>query len=100
MRSSGAALRSTRGRGLAVLAAAGVAWPRAAAACSWCVASAFGDRSFNWPSLSLIVVPFVVGAAIAVTLARSAGVDARSLFGRARVARAASGASESIKETT
>ncbi len=100
MSAPGAAPRPTRGCGLAVLAAAGVAWPRAAAACSWCVASAFGDRSFNWPYLSLIVVPFVVGAAIAVTLARSAGVDARALLGRPGVARPASGASESIKETT
>ena len=45
---------------LAVLAAPGVA-----SACTWCVSSAFGDRSFNWPYLGLIVAPFLVGVAVA-----------------------------------
>ena len=48
---------------LAVLVA-----PGAASACTWCVSSAFGDRSFNWPYLSLIVAPFLVGAAVAGVL--------------------------------
>ena len=48
---------------LGVLAA-----PELASACTWCVSSAFGDRSFNWPYLSLIVAPFVVGAAVAGVL--------------------------------
>jgi hypothetical protein len=39
--------------------------PRAAWACATCVASAYGDRTFNWAFLGLIVMPFVVGLGIA-----------------------------------
>ena len=39
--------------------------PRAAAACATCVASAYGDRTFNWAFLGLILMPFVVGLGIA-----------------------------------
>lgn len=48
-----------------------VGWlvPSVASACTWCVSSAFGDRTFNWPYLSLIVAPFVVGSTIAGVLA-------------------------------
>jgi hypothetical protein len=54
-------------RTLAVLIATlapGPAW-----ACTWCVSSAFGDRSFNWPYLGLILAPFGVSLAIAGVLA-------------------------------
>jgi hypothetical protein len=74
--------------------------PAPAAACTWCVASAFGDRSFNWPYLGLILAPFIVGVVIAVVLARSAGVELRSILRRRRGAAAASEAPEPIKETT
>jgi hypothetical protein len=43
--------------------------PSAASACTWCVSSAFGDRTFSWPYLILIAVPFVVGSAIVGILA-------------------------------
>ncbi len=39
--------------------------PRAAFACATCVASAYGDRTFNWAFLGLILMPFVVGVGIA-----------------------------------
>ena len=39
--------------------------PRAALACATCVASAYGDRTFNWAFLGLILMPFVVGSGIA-----------------------------------
>jgi hypothetical protein len=39
--------------------------PRAASACATCVASAYGDRTFNWAFLGLILMPFVVGVGIA-----------------------------------
>jgi hypothetical protein len=52
---------------LAVLAA-GLA-PAPAWACTWCVSSAFGDRTFNWPYLGLIVAPFLVAGVIAGVLA-------------------------------
>jgi hypothetical protein len=38
--------------------------PRAAWACATCVASAYGDRTFNWAFLGLILMPFVVGVGI------------------------------------
>ena len=38
--------------------------PSAAWACATCVASAYGDRTFNWAFLGLILMPFVVGAGI------------------------------------
>jgi hypothetical protein len=43
--------------------------PRAAWACATCVSSAYGDRTFNWAFLGLILMPFVVGAGIAGVLA-------------------------------
>lgn len=46
-----------------------LAAPRAAWACATCVASAYGDRTFNWAFLGLILMPFVVAAAIAGSLA-------------------------------
>ena len=49
---------------LVVLAA-----PRVALACATCVSSAYGDRTFNWAFLGLILMPFVVGAGVAGVLA-------------------------------
>ena len=46
-----------------------VASPLPAWACTWCVSSAFGDRTFNWPYLGLILAPFVVAAVIGGVLA-------------------------------
>ncbi len=73
--------------------------PRPAAACTWCVASAFGDRSFNWPYLSLILAPFIVGAASVIVLARSARFDPRAFVTRLVARDAAGDAPETIKET-
>jgi len=53
-------------RWLATLALALV--PAAAEACATCIASAYGDRTFNWAFLSLLLVPFVVGAGIGTVL--------------------------------
>ncbi len=39
--------------------------PGTASACATCVASAYGDRTFNWAFLGLILMPFVVGLGIA-----------------------------------
>ena len=39
--------------------------PRAALACATCVASAYGDRTFNWAFIGLILMPFVVSFGIA-----------------------------------
>ena len=43
--------------------------PGVAAACATCVFSAYGDRTFNWAFLGLILMPFVVGVGIAGVLA-------------------------------
>ena len=38
--------------------------PGVAAACPSCLSSAYGDRTFNWAFLGLILMPFVVAGAI------------------------------------
>ena len=38
--------------------------PGVAAACATCAFSAYGDRTFNWAFLGLILMPFVVGVGI------------------------------------
>ena len=42
--------------------------PAAAWACASCVASAYGDRTFNWAMLALIVMPFLVAAGVGVVI--------------------------------
>ena len=37
-------------------------------ACATCVASAYGDRTFNWAFLGLILMPFLVGLGITAVL--------------------------------
>ena len=57
----------------AILGATGVSAPRVAAACATCIASGFGDQSYSWPYIGLIVMPFLVAAGIVATLAWAAG---------------------------
>jgi hypothetical protein len=52
--------------------------PPAASACATCVSSAYGDRTFNWAFLGLLLMPFVVGLGIA-------GVLAARYYGHVRV---------------
>ena len=42
--------------------------PASAEACATCIASAYGDRTFNWAFLSLLLVPFAVATGIGATL--------------------------------
>jgi len=42
--------------------------PASADACATCIASAYGDRTFNWAFLGLLLVPFVVAAGIGTVL--------------------------------
>jgi hypothetical protein len=51
-------------------------------ACVGCVSSAFGDRTFGWAYLTLVVAPFVVVAAIAAVLAWKAGIRPRLIVHR------------------
>jgi hypothetical protein len=57
----------------AMLVASLAGAPRAAAACATCISSGFGDRSFAWAYIGLILMPFAVGVPIVVTLAWYAG---------------------------
>jgi uncharacterized integral membrane protein len=42
-------------------------------ACASCIASPFGDQTYNWPYLVLILVPFVVGTVIGGVMMRVTG---------------------------
>jgi hypothetical protein len=57
-------------RKVAAVVVALMAVPEMALACPTCVSSAFGDRTYNWPYLGLILMPFtlagIVGSVIAV----------------------------------
>jgi hypothetical protein len=57
----------------ATLSAVALAVPRAAAACATCISSGLGDRSYTWPYIGLILMPFVVAVAIVTVLAWYAG---------------------------
>jgi len=67
--------------------------PCAAWACATCVASAYGDRTFNWAFLGLILMPFVVGFGIAGVFAARyyapRGWRSHSPLGRFRAPRGA-----------
>lgn len=60
--------------------------PAVAEACATCIGSPFGDRTYNWPYLVLILLPFAVAAVIGGVLARASGVSVSSL--RRRLTRA------------
>lgn len=67
---------------LALSAAATALLPGRAAACAVCLGSAFGDRSYTWPYLGLILMPFVVAGAILGVLAWQLGWRPRDLAAR------------------
>lgn len=68
-----------RGRVVAGAALVLTLSPAVASACASCVASAYGDRSFNWGYFGLLLLPFVLTATIGGVIAWSAGVRPRSL---------------------
>ena len=47
--------------------------PAAAEACATCIASPFGDRTYNWPYLILILLPIAVTAVIGGVMMRATG---------------------------
>jgi len=61
---------------------AGLALPERAAACAVCLGNAFGDRSYTWPYLGLILMPFIVGGAILGALAWQFGWRPRDAAAR------------------
>ena len=66
--------------------------PGSAWACATCVASAYGDRTFNWAFLGLILMPFVVGLGIVAVLASR--YYAAQRHARARISRGALAAAQ------
>ena len=58
--------------------------PAAAEACATCVSTPYGDRTYNWPYVVLIVLPFVVATVIGGVIARVNGVSLTSLWTRRR----------------
>ena len=58
--------------------------PVVAEACATCVGTPYGDRTYNWPYLFLIVLPFVVATVIGGVIARVNGVSLTSLWTRRR----------------
>ena len=62
-----------------------VLWPATVEACATCIASPYGDRTYSWPYLALILLPFAVVAVIGGVLARVNGVSVAML--RRRLAR-------------
>ena len=51
--------------------------PAVAHACATCIDTAYGDRTYNWPYLFLIVLPFAVAAVIGGVLVRVNGIGRR-----------------------
>ena len=66
----------------AVTALAMVLVPAAADACATCISSPYGDQTYNWPYIFLILLPFVVASVIGGVMARVSGVSARTLLRR------------------
>ena len=60
-------------------AAAMMLLPAAAEACATCIASPFGDRTYNWPYLVLILVPFALAAVIGGVMVRVTGARVSDL---------------------
>jgi hypothetical protein len=48
-----------------------LAWlvPALAAACPSCISSAYGDRTYNWAFLGLLLMPFAISVGIGGVLA-------------------------------
>jgi disulfide bond formation protein DsbB len=56
-------------RALGLVVTAPAAAPGAAWACSACLSSPYGDRSYNIALLGLVLAPFVLGVAFALVFA-------------------------------
>ena len=66
----------------AVAAVAMILVPAAADACATCISSPFGDQTYNWPYIFLILLPFAVATVIGGVLVRVSGVSAFALLRR------------------
>jgi len=66
----------------AVAAVAMILVPAAADACATCISSPFGDQTYNWPYIFLILLPFAVATVIGGVMVRVSGVSVRTLLRR------------------
>lgn len=53
-----------RARALTVTGLALLLLPDVAAACATCLATAYGDRTYNWAFLGLLLMPFLIAGTI------------------------------------
>ena len=74
--------------------------PRSALACATCIASPFGDQTYTWPYLGLILLPFGLILAIVGIFAYHAGLRPRTIGRRLAGYSAAKNDPQIIKETT
>ncbi len=74
--------------------------PRSALACATCIGSPFGDQSYNWPYLGLILLPFGLIVAIVGILGYHAGYRPRTIVRRLAGYVGAKDDPRIIKETT
>jgi len=81
--------------GLALSLAPSSAW-----ACASCISTPFGDQTYTWPYLGLILLPFGLIAAIVGILGYHAGYRPRTLVRRLVARFAANDDPQIIKETT
>ena len=81
--------------GLALSLAPSSAW-----ACASCISTPFGDQTYTWPYLGLILLPFGLIAAIVGILGYRAGYRPRTLVRRLVAHFAAKDDPQIIKETT
>ena len=69
-------------------------------ACATCVASAYGDRTFNWAYVALLLLPFALVAIVAGVFAWHAGYRPRMLLRHPPARPDAGDHPDIIKETT
>jgi hypothetical protein len=74
--------------------------PGLARACASCISTPFGDQTYTWPYLGLILLPFGLMAAVAGVLAYYAGYGPRSLARSLAARFTAADDPEILKETT
>lgn len=80
---------------LAVLLTPGFAW-----ACASCISTPFGDQTYTWPYLGLILLPFGLMAAVIGVLAYHTGYGPRHVKQWVAARFTAPDDPEILKETT
>jgi hypothetical protein len=74
--------------------------PRSALACATCIASPFGDQTYTWPYLGLILLPFGLILTIVGIFAYHAGLRPQTIVRRLAGYVGAKDDPQIIKETT